>query len=67
MAVLNFIIAIVALVIAILAYRRVVGENELSEQASSFRKKAADVLGKMGEALKTKEEAKGNKKEGEAQ
>ena len=67
MIVLNFIIAVLALIIAILAYRRVVGKDELREQTSALRKKAADALGKMGESLKPKEDAKGNTQEVEGQ
>jgi hypothetical protein len=65
MAVLNFIIAVVALVIAILAYKRTSEKGELSTQIDSLRQKTADILSKTEKALRTKEEKKDNNKKAE--
>lgn len=56
---LNFIIAIVALIIATLAYRRAGGISDLRnkvESMSSLREKTADLLSKLEKRLR-KEEA----------
>lgn len=65
MTVLNFIIAIIALVIAILAYQRTSEKGELRKQIDSLRQKTADVLSKTEKALRSKEEKKGNNKKEE--
>ena len=52
MAVLNFLIAITALIIAILAYQRSAGSKDLKTQVNSLRKKTADTLAKMEKALR---------------
>ncbi len=49
MGALNFIIAVVALIIAILAYKRSGGAIELPKDV---REKTADALSKMGQALR---------------
>ena len=59
MTVLNFIIAVVALVIAILAYKRVGGANDLSEQVTSLhslREKTADMLEKWEKIMRKGED-----------
>ncbi len=56
---LNFIIAIVALIIATLAYRRAGGISDLRNQVESMgslREKTADLLSKLEKRLR-KEEA----------
>jgi hypothetical protein len=65
MTALNFIIAIIALVIAILAYQRTSEKGELRKQIDSLRQKTADVLSKTEKALRSKEEKKGNNKKEE--
>jgi len=62
MQILTLILAIVALVIAILAYQRAGGTGELKSQVNSLsniteslREKTADLLSKMEKALRTKE------------
>ena len=53
MGALNFIIAVVALIIAILAYKRSGGAIELPKD---LREKTADTLSKMERALRKVEE-----------
>ncbi|MEE4310562.1 MAG: hypothetical protein V2J62_01720 [candidate division KSB1 bacterium] len=56
MSVLNFIIAIVALIIAVMAYKKAIGGSEkLQEQINSIREKTAGALGKAEERLRPKE------------
>lgn len=54
MSILNFIIAIVALMIAVLAYQRSGGVKDL-------RKTTASMLAKMGETVSTEEKEKTKK------
>ncbi len=65
MTVLAFIIAIVALVIAVLAYQKAGGIRDLQEQAEALRfvadnlrEKTADALDKLEKALRKTEEEK---------
>ena len=55
MLVLNFIIAIIALIIAILAYQRSAGSKDLKDQIKSLREKTADTLARMEKALRKEE------------
>ena len=52
MIVLSFIIAIVALVIAVLAYQKATGSNDLETQLNALREKSADALSKIEKALR---------------
>lgn len=52
MIVLSFIIALVALVIAILAYQKAAGSNDLETQLNSLREKSADALSRLEKALR---------------
>ncbi len=61
MGALNFIIAVIALIIAILAYKRSGGAIELPKD---LREKTADTLSKMEQALRKVEE-KGEQGKGE--
>lgn len=48
MSFLNFILAVAALVIAILAYRKAGGDTEnMKEQVNSLRQRTAEMLEKM--------------------
>ncbi|RTZ91200.1 MAG: hypothetical protein DSY91_05365 [Deltaproteobacteria bacterium] len=65
MTVLAFIIAIVALVIAVLAYQKAGGIRDLQEQAEALRfvadnlrEKTADALDKLEKTLRKSEEKK---------
>ena len=65
MTILAFIIAIVALVIAVLAYQKAGGIRDLQEQAEALRfvadnlrEKTADALDKLEKALRKTEEEK---------
>ena len=65
MTVLAFIIAIVALVIAVLAYQKAGGIRDLQEQAEALRfvadnlrEKTADALDKLEKTLRKTEEKK---------
>ncbi len=56
MDVINFIIAVVALVVAILAYRRTGGDMKgMKEQINSLRETAAEALDKAEKAVRPKE------------
>jgi len=78
MSILNFIIAIVALIIAVLAYHKAGGVSALKKQIEAFtnlgegtaakasaslRDKTADILGKMESTLRSQEEEKEEKTE----
>ena len=52
MVVMSFIIAVVALLIAILAYQKAAGSNDLERQLNSLREKSADALAKLEKALR---------------
>ena len=52
MNILNFLIAIVALIIAVIAYQRTGGTKEL-------RKSTAEILAKMEKKMREEESAKG--------
>ncbi|MEW6614552.1 MAG: hypothetical protein AB1401_03645 [Thermodesulfobacteriota bacterium] len=55
MTVLNFIIAIIALVVAVLAYNKAGGVADLKKQIESLgplREKAADILAKFEKGLR---------------
>ena len=52
MIVLSFIIALAALVIAILAYQKAAGSNDLEAQLNSLREKSADALSRLEKALR---------------
>ena len=56
MIVLSFIIATVALVVAILAYQKAAGSNDLETQLNALREKSADALSKLEKALRKKRE-----------
>ncbi len=65
MTILAFIIAIVALVIAVLAYQKAGGIRDLQEQAEALRfvadnlrEKTADALDKLEKSLRKTEEKK---------
>ena len=54
---LTFIIAVVALVIAILAYRKAGGSSEgLQRQMDSIRQRTADTLGKVEKSVRGSED-----------
>ncbi|MDY6845006.1 MAG: hypothetical protein SVW57_13055 [Thermodesulfobacteriota bacterium] len=58
MIVLNLIIAIIALIVAILAYQRAGGEAEFREQIESLgplREKTADLLAKLEKKVRKEE------------
>jgi len=55
MTIVNFIIAVIALIVAILAYQRTGGSKDLKIQVSAFRKKTADALAKIEKALRNQE------------
>ena len=68
MTILAFIIAIVALVIAVLAYQKAGGIRDLQEQAEALRfvadnlrEKTADALDKLEKSLRKTEEKKEEK------
>ena len=55
MTVVNFIIAVIALIVAVLAYQRVGGVNDLKEQVTaldSLREKGADLIEKLEKKLR---------------
>jgi len=52
MIVLNFIISIIALIIAVLAYQRSAGSNDLKTQLNALREKSADALANLEKALR---------------
>lgn len=57
MSVLNFIIAVIALIIAIVAYRKAGGNTEsLKTQLNSLREKTAEILEKAEKGLRPDEE-----------
>ncbi|MDY6864265.1 MAG: hypothetical protein SV062_14925 [Thermodesulfobacteriota bacterium] len=58
MYILNFIIAVVALIIAILAYQRSGGISDIKKQIDSMgslREKTADLLGKLEKKFRKEE------------
>ncbi|MDY6856603.1 MAG: hypothetical protein SWO11_18235 [Thermodesulfobacteriota bacterium] len=66
MTVVNFIIAVIALIVAVMAYQRVGEENDLKEQVTaldSLREKAADLIEKLEKKLRR--EGSEEKQEGE--
>lgn len=75
MTALVFIISVIALIIAIAAFRRTGGMTELKEDissldsiTSSFRERSANALEKMEKVLRKDEKGEGTeKKEGEDQ
>ena len=52
MVFVSFIIAVGALIIAILAYQKAAGSNNLETQLNSLREKSADALAKLENALR---------------
>ena len=59
MPVLNFILAVIAIVIAIIAYKRGGGKmNSIKWQLNSLREKTAEVLDKAKEAVRPTNEDK---------
>ncbi|MBC8180317.1 hypothetical protein H8E88_04250 [candidate division KSB1 bacterium] len=61
MSVLNFIIAVIALIIAIIAYNKAGGEmKSLKEQFNTLREKTAEALDKAEKAVRPTEEDKLN-------
>ena len=52
MVLVSFIIALVALIIAILAYQKAAGSSALESQLNTFREKSADALAKLEKALR---------------
>jgi len=52
MTVLTFIIAVIALLVAVLAYQKAEGSKDLKTQINSLRKKTADALSKVEKALR---------------
>jgi hypothetical protein len=62
MVVINFLIAVTALVVAILAYQKAEGSKDMKEQLTSLRERTADTLSKMEKAIR-KEEKEGEDKE----
>ena len=58
---LTFIVAVAALVIAILAYRKAGGSTEdLQRQMDSIRKRTADTLGKVEKSVRGGEDKQNN-------
>ena len=56
MAYINFIIAVIALIVGILAYRKAGGDTEsLKEQVKALREKTAEALEKAEKAVRPKE------------
>lgn len=58
MTTLNFVIAIVALIVAVLAYKRTGGTADLRKQVesvSAFREKTADLLAKWEKRIRKEE------------
>lgn len=56
MVVLSFIIALGALFIAILAYQKAAGSNDLERQLNALREKSADALAKIERALRKQQQ-----------
>ena len=57
MSVLNFIIAVIALIIAIVAYNKAGGDKEsFKEQLNTLREKTAEALDKAEKAIRPSEE-----------
>jgi hypothetical protein len=52
MVIVSFLVALVALVIAILAYQKAAGSNDLENQLNALREKSADALSKLEKALR---------------
>jgi hypothetical protein len=52
MVALSVVIALVALVIAILAYQKAAGSNDLETQLNALREKSADALAKLEKTLR---------------
>ena len=63
MAVINFLIAVIALVIAILAYQKAEGSKDMKEQLTTLRERTADTLSKMERAIRKEETEEEDKKE----
>ena len=55
MSFINFIIAVCALVVAILAYQRTEGPGDEKDLFSVLREKVGDAFSKIGSALQKKE------------
>ena len=61
MPILNFIIAVIALIIAIVAYNKAGGEmKSLKEQFNMLREKTAETLNKAGKAVRPTEDGEQN-------
>ena len=61
MYVLNFLLAVIAIIIAITAYQKAGGEmNSVKEQFDTLREKTAEVLGKAEKAVRPTAEDKLN-------
>ena len=59
MSILNFIIAVVALIIAIVAYNKAGGDKEgFKEQLNTLRQKTAETLNKAEQAIRPDKENK---------
>ncbi len=56
MSVLALIISIIALLLAFSAYQRTGGEKDLRRRVDELREKTADLLDKVEQALRKKEE-----------
>jgi len=55
MVIVSFLVALVALVIAILAYQKAAGSSDLETQLNSLREKSADALSRLEKALRKQE------------
>ena len=61
MSVLNFLLAVIAIIIATIAYQKAGGEmNSVKKQFNTLREKTAEVLGKAEKSVRPIEEDKLN-------
>jgi len=66
MLTITFLIAVIALVIAVLAYQKAEGSKDLKEQLAALREKTADTLGKMEKALRKENKEGGDSAQNES-
>jgi len=65
MAGLTFLIALIALILAVLAYRRTAGPKDWESQMEGMRTKTADALSKLEKSLRKEDGQKGEGKPAE--
>jgi hypothetical protein len=66
MAGLTFLIALIALIVAVLAHRRTAGPKDWESQLEGVRERTADALSKLEKSLRKEGKEGGEKDEGTA-